>query len=103
MKGRAVNINTIAVQGSQQFLAPEIGEGVDQLGSCPEGQVIEESWRYLSQGNGFVLLTIIPLVKGAISDWKGCTLVNYLRRGRDSCIICRVQCRIKFRGLLLKK
>lgn len=95
MKGRAVNVNTIAVQRSHQFLASEIGEGVGQLGSCPEGQVLKECWRYLLEGNGFVLLTIILFVKGAISDWKGCTSLNYLGRGRNSCIICRVQCRIK--------
>lgn len=38
-RARAVNTGTVAVQGSSQLLAPELGEGVGQLGRCPEGQV----------------------------------------------------------------
>lgn len=68
VRRRAVNMSTVAVQGSQQFLAPEIAEGVGQLGSCPEGQVIKESRRDLLEGNSVALLTILLLVKGAVSD-----------------------------------
>lgn len=53
VKGRAVNMSTITAQGSQQVLAPEIGEGVGQLGSCPEGQVKKEPWGFLLEGNSF--------------------------------------------------
>lgn len=59
VRGKAVNSSTVAVQGSKQLLAPEIGEGVGQLGSCPEDQVMKEPQGDLLEGNSFVLLTII--------------------------------------------
>lgn len=63
-------MSAAAVQGSQQLLAPEISDGVGQLGSCPEGQVLKEPQRYLLEGNSFALLTIIRPVKGAVGAWK---------------------------------
>lgn len=89
VRGRAVNSSGVAVQGSEQLLAPEIGEGVGQLGSCPEDQVMEEpGGGYLLEGISFVLLIIILLVKGSVGDWEGCISVSCQGRGKGSCATC---------------
>lgn len=85
---RAVNSSGVAVQGSEQLLAPKIGERVGQLGSCPEDQVMKEPGGYLLEGISFVLLIIILLVKVSVGDWEGCISVSCQGRGRGSCATC---------------
>lgn len=74
VRGRAVNSSGVAVQRPDQLLAPEIGEGVGQLGSCPEDQVMKEPREYLLEGISFVLLAIILLVKGPWVTGKDASL-----------------------------